>query len=197
MTAETKPKRKIFGNIIFGLIIIVLGAGLLLQNMNVFPWFTFSLVWPVVLVLLGLGAVFKGHGKSKPILALILISIGALLLLKYFGYINFELWESFKTFWPVGVILVGISMIFRKGWFPLAVFVLLVVGGAFFFKDKTTPTAYREYSQDLGYFGGIDTMQLKVYYGGGTLNISNGTPAYFLKHDIHSNLAAKPDIEYW
>ncbi|NTV23024.1 MAG: hypothetical protein HGA85_01440, partial [Nanoarchaeota archaeon] len=50
---------------------------------------------------------------------------------------------------------------------------------------------------DLGYFGGIDTMQLKVYYGGGTLNISNGTPAYFLKHDIHSNLAAKPDIEYW
>ena len=56
-TPKMTEHRKIIGNVVPGLIIIVVGTGLLLQNL--YPWFSFNYVWPVILILLGLGLIFR------------------------------------------------------------------------------------------------------------------------------------------
>ncbi len=55
---KRRLERKGRGGILAGLILVILGAGFLLQN--IFPWFSFNYVWPSILVVIGLYLVVRG-----------------------------------------------------------------------------------------------------------------------------------------
>lgn len=42
-------------------LLIVLGAIFLLENLNLLPWFNWSVIWPVILILAGLYLLKKKH----------------------------------------------------------------------------------------------------------------------------------------
>ncbi|MGI6574829.1 MAG: LiaI-LiaF-like domain-containing protein [bacterium] len=68
-------------------------------------------------------------------LGLLLISAGLLLALRNFGILPyFSLWLLFVRFWPVLLILTGISMVCgRSRWIVLVLFLLLVTAlGSFY-----------------------------------------------------------------
>ncbi len=46
------------GKMIFGSLLVAIGAILLLRE--VFPWFSDQIIWAVILIVLGLGVIFKG-----------------------------------------------------------------------------------------------------------------------------------------
>ena len=65
---ETKPeeankihhRRRNF----FGIILIVLGLLFLMSNLNLFAWFRWSYLWPVILVAIGLVIIFSARRKK-------------------------------------------------------------------------------------------------------------------------------------
>ena len=99
-------KKSIGGQVIMGLIFVVVGGGLLLETFNVIEfWPFFSIWWPSLLMVIALvklatrsGSVF-GSGM--------LFTVGALLQLGNLDIIN-GFWSAF---WPIVLILIGISML--------------------------------------------------------------------------------------
>jgi lia operon protein LiaF len=53
------------------------------------------------------------HGGSW-IGGIFLIALGTIFLLRSLGVIHITIWEIFKTYWPVGLILLGVSIIVRR-----------------------------------------------------------------------------------
>jgi hypothetical protein len=95
-----------FSGMVFGIIVVVVGAALLFDNIDVSGDYPFSDYWPVILIALGfLGWIGKG---LRPELGnMVLMSLGGILLTQN---INDEL--SFGDLWPALAIAVGISIIF-------------------------------------------------------------------------------------
>jgi hypothetical protein len=74
-------------NIIWGLILVFIGGVLLLDNFNVidFYWRSVWRLWPLILVISGANIIFSGnHSKSGALIAII-ITIGALGFIGYYG----------------------------------------------------------------------------------------------------------------
>jgi predicted membrane protein len=95
-----------FGGMVFGLIVVVVGASLLFDNIDVSGDYPFSDYWPVILIALGfLGWIGKG---LRPELGnMVLMSLGGILLTQ-----NLSDEHSFGDLWPALAIAVGISIIF-------------------------------------------------------------------------------------
>lgn len=55
--------RKSHGHILLGSIVILFGIAFLLKNM--FNWFNFNLVWPSILILIGLSLIVKAIEREK------------------------------------------------------------------------------------------------------------------------------------
>lgn len=51
--------------LILGLVLVFLGFLFLLTNFNLIPWFTFSKLWPLILILIGFILLLKKNGLSK------------------------------------------------------------------------------------------------------------------------------------
>ena len=45
-------------------LLIILGAIFLLENLNLLPWFNWSVIWPVILILAGLYLMRKKYGHD-------------------------------------------------------------------------------------------------------------------------------------
>lgn len=54
------------GALIGGIILILLGAGFLLDQFEIIPDFDFSNWWPVILIVIGLVFIFTSGGKNRP-----------------------------------------------------------------------------------------------------------------------------------
>lgn len=95
--------------IIFGLIVVVIGAALLFDSFDVSGDYPFSDYWPVILIAVGfLGWVGKG---LRPELGnMVLMALGGILLTQ-----NLVDDKSFGDLWPALAIAVGISIIFGSG----------------------------------------------------------------------------------
>lgn len=95
-----------FSGMVFGLIIVVVGAALLFDNIDVSGDYPVGDYWPVILIALGfLGWIGKG---LRPELGnMVLMSLGGILLTQ-----NLHDDLSFGDLWPALAIAVGISIIF-------------------------------------------------------------------------------------
>jgi len=108
MNFATK-KKSIGGQVLMGVIFVVVGGGLLLETFNIIEfWPLLNMWWPSLLMVIALaklvsrsGSVF-GNGM--------LFTVGALLQLGNLDIIN-GFWSAF---WPIVLILIGISMLVNR-----------------------------------------------------------------------------------
>ena len=96
------PNRK---RAIFGIILIIVGVIFLLDNLGFhidIPWYIFR--WPIVFIIIGLVNLFSGNLRP----ALLFFGLGTLFYLDVFYVLDI------RDFWPVILIIVGFTFIFRK-----------------------------------------------------------------------------------
>lgn len=95
----------------FGIILILLGVGFLLDQVNVIEFSQIiSMYWPSIIILIGISGLFER--KSSKVGNYIVILLGVLLQLNKLEYLDYNI---FSLFWPIILILVGLNIIFSKG----------------------------------------------------------------------------------
>jgi predicted membrane protein len=98
------------GKIILGGILILLGIIFMIGE--IFPGvdtgFFISLLWPLILVAVGISAVIKN--LEHPIGGLIIAGLGGLFFINNLLPIDFEIWN----FWPLILVAIGVSIILGK-----------------------------------------------------------------------------------
>jgi len=90
-----------------GIILVILGAAFLLNNMGVIPFDRLWRFWPVILIVVGAIRFVECWNR---VMSVMLMLIGSLFLLNNLGYIRF----SWGEVWPLILIAVGVSMIFGR-----------------------------------------------------------------------------------
>jgi predicted membrane protein len=99
------------GAILFGLILIAIGGLVLLANMNILPFdLDLGHWWPLILVVLGLVHLWNNRNIFD-FSGLFLILLGVVFLMATLGTIC---WSDIWRYWPAVLILLGISIIFKR-----------------------------------------------------------------------------------
>ena len=97
--------------IITGIFIIAIGAGFLLDNLNVIEFNQLaSNWWPLIVILLGIH-IFVSDTKNY-LWALLVSGFGVVWLLRELDIVDINPWQFF---WPLVIIVVGASIILRRG----------------------------------------------------------------------------------
>jgi len=99
------------GRYFVGFILIMLGAGFLLDQMEIIRFGELlGTYWPLILIIAGLLGLLES--RSSKVGNLILLSLGIILQLNRLDMITGDI---FKFFFPVVLIIIGINIIFSKG----------------------------------------------------------------------------------
>jgi predicted membrane protein len=110
-TASKKPKRRFSSQFLIGVVVVVIGAALLLDNLGIIPSSREILqLWPAILVAIGLRDLFVTKDSSRAMRGSLLIAFGSLLLLNNFDVISVNVIQL----WPLFIILFGIQMLLRS-----------------------------------------------------------------------------------
>ena len=110
---EKKPLSN--GAILLGLVLIVAGALVLLDNLDIFSFhFNLGDWWPLILVALGVVHLWNNRNVFD-FSGLFLILLGVVFLLAELGRIC---WSDVWRWWPAVLILLGISIIFKRSSAP-------------------------------------------------------------------------------
>lgn len=102
------------GNWWLGLVIVALGVIFLLGNFDLVEVSVSRMIrtyWPVALLLVGLNILTNNRDKGGYISALIFIALGLLFLGRNLDLYYFDLRFFWRLFWPVVLILLGISFL--------------------------------------------------------------------------------------
>ncbi len=94
------------GGMVFGAIVVLIGASLLLDNLDVTGDYPVGDYWPVILIALGFFG-WIGKGLRPELGSMVLMALGGILLTQ-----NLVDDKSFGDLWPALAIAVGISIIF-------------------------------------------------------------------------------------
>jgi predicted membrane protein len=92
-----------------GLIVIVIGAVFLLDNLDILDFDLRLFFWPTVLMMLGGLRVYSAESRSAYIWGGTMFTIGFVVLLSKMGFIAISL----KALWPLAIIAVGVGLIFH------------------------------------------------------------------------------------
>jgi hypothetical protein len=103
---EGHRERGFAPRVVAGLCLLTLGVLFLLDRTGTIDFWEYGRYWPVFLIALGLAKLFQPEGRG---FGLALTVFGSWLLLDTLGILRFE-WDYA---WPVGIILVGLSLIWR------------------------------------------------------------------------------------
>jgi hypothetical protein len=106
------------GHVFWGTVLFLYGIFFTLRYFNMFEYHVHLFI-PATLVILGLAFVMKviyAPGDwSLLIPAAALIGLGILLVLAEFGYVDrYDIWHNVRLYWPVLLILLGVSLFFRR-----------------------------------------------------------------------------------
>ena len=125
-------RRSYFGPIL----LITIGLVFLGKNLGLIPgegWGTIWRLWPLLLIIGGLDDLFRREGVAWPVL---MIGVGTLLLINYFGPRSMISWTQIIQLWPVLIIAVGIDVFFKgqTGWRSLlgVILSIVLIGAAVF-----------------------------------------------------------------
>jgi len=100
------------GRVFFGVILIILGAAFLLDQLNIVEFGSLiGTYWPLILIVTGAYNLLKKN--IRPISGLILIFIGAFFQLKELELLSSDVW---RYFWPVLLIVIGLGIIFSQNY---------------------------------------------------------------------------------
>jgi hypothetical protein len=108
------------GHAIAGVVLLIVGLVFLLMNLGVFPIEDVREYWPMLLIVLGAGQALGFGGRFSGGLSAhrsfwggMWMVMGGLLLAQNFGYVRGTGWQ---VFWPVMLIFLGLSFLFRSRW---------------------------------------------------------------------------------
>jgi len=93
--------------------------------------------------------------------------LGALLLLKTTGLINISIGQAFATYWPVGLVLIGLALIAKQRLIAVIILVCVLFMGGMYASENFgfEQGEYREITQNVPYESGIEEMELKIGFG--------------------------------
>jgi len=97
---------------VFGVAIALLGLALALDRMGVVEASHLLRFWPVPLILIGALMIVQARDGRERTRGWIFAGVGTWLFLNTEGLLSVRLWE---LFWPVILILIGLSLVFRTG----------------------------------------------------------------------------------
>ena len=94
---------------LFGLLVLLFGVALLLENLDVMRAAEILRYWPVVLILFGAVKIFEPGTTGGKIFGAVLALIGAIILLENLDVLYIHLWDL----WPLVIVFLGVTMILR------------------------------------------------------------------------------------
>lgn len=153
MTNERSNKRAILG-----LILVLIGAFLVIDNFNFFPHAIRHIFFSWEMILIVLGVILLATKENKTT-GLILVLIGGFFIIPDIFYVPFELR---RLFWPAIFILVGLAILFRRS-------------------QHNKDLEGRDYIDELSIFGGSDKLitskdfkggKVTYIFGGSTINLT-------------------------
>ena len=97
------------GRFVFGLLVVTIGVLFTLDNLNIVHAEHYIRFWPAALILLGLTHFLPPSDAGRRVWGLIWIFAGTWLILERLDIVDISLW----AFWPLLLVLVGLSMIWR------------------------------------------------------------------------------------
>lgn len=101
-----------YTSLFFGIIMVLVGLGFILDLFNIydFGWW-FGRLWPLLIIVPSLiGLIF--NSRQQWITSTLLLLVGVFFLAWNFGYVSGDIFSWFwRLFWPVVLILAGISFI--------------------------------------------------------------------------------------
>jgi predicted membrane protein len=95
--------------VFFGLFIVAFGVLALLGNLSIIDRNFIQTWWPMVFVALGVGRLVQWRGAHGALFSVGLIGVGAAMTANNLGLLHFQA----RDWWPVLVIFVGASLVFR------------------------------------------------------------------------------------
>lgn len=103
-----------YGNLLFGLLVVIVGLALLTNNLG---WTDLSIMallfkyWPVFVIVGGIGLLLNHGSKGEIVSGIVILLLGAALMLRNLGYIHFSLATLFRLFWPILLIVMGVAIL--------------------------------------------------------------------------------------
>lgn len=167
------------GKYFWGLILIIIGAGFLLEQFEIISFGQmFKLYWPSILILIGLLNLFDR--RSSKFGNLVLIIIGGALQINRLDLLDVN---AFRLVWPVILILLGLKVIFSKNSFVEVKF-------DSDFKKNSKNVTLDDRIDEFAMLSGIETNnQSQDFKGGKATAILGGIDIDLRSAKLHNNEA--------
>jgi len=134
---------------------------------------------------------------SKIFFGSMLIIIGLLFFLKNLGVLTFPTISGFATFWPVGLILVGIALILKRKWIASGIiFITIVLGILHLVQSVDFVGESREVIQTVPSDFGVEEVTLNLAYGAGDVTIQKGSANFLMKNTAQTADSQDPEVDY-
>lgn len=95
--------------VIVGLLIVVFGLALTLDNLNVMEAGDLIRYWPFGVMAVGLAKVLQDRERSSQIAGWLCIGVGVLFAMENFLFIEMNVWR----WWPLAVVVFGLLIVYR------------------------------------------------------------------------------------
>ncbi|MBF7097638.1 cell wall-active antibiotics response protein [Alkalibacter mobilis] len=106
-----------FGNILAGLLILIIGMALLLNNLGITDFNMAYLIftyWPIFIIIAGLSLLINHGSKGEVLSGILILSLGTLILLRNLGFVDINISTIFNLIWPMILILIGFAVLTGK-----------------------------------------------------------------------------------
>ncbi len=138
MDFQERPKRPRGGGLLFGGLLVLAGTAFLLSHLGYLGGYSVWDFWPLILILVGIGNLFRSRSGAGRVWGVILMGGGTLAQLHVLDVVELE----WRLVWPIGLIAVG----------------LLVLVSSLVHRRRRPATASRTLS--------ADDLDIKVMFGG-------------------------------
>jgi predicted membrane protein len=104
---EDKASRRPTPQLVFGIIVIIVGVLITLDNLNILAAGELFRWWPLALMALGLVQLFESESAGRRMAGALLLGIGSLFLLDRMHVLHFV----FRELWPLILVMIGIVIL--------------------------------------------------------------------------------------
>lgn len=181
-----------------GILIVIFGIGLLLQQFDLFDFTTIlANWWPIFFILVGIIQIWT-NGMQAIIPALIFLIVGIMLFIHI--WIEFNLWQ---ILWPFLLIMFGLSIIFSRREWKQAIDEADEIHLTTFLSGIESINGSKNLSGGsvLSVLGGIqlDLRHAQLTENGAVLNVTTilGGVELIVPEDVHVEIKGTPILGGW
>jgi predicted membrane protein len=97
-------------HVIFGLIVLLVGVLILLENLGFFYARSIFTYWPVILIAIGIGRIYDSRSWQNLFGAAVIGGVGGIILAHNLGFLPWNFW---RLLWPFLLICLGVYLLLR------------------------------------------------------------------------------------